>query len=151
MLQTTTEDTTGIVDGSIASESSHEPIITTTSQLKRRTRNKQEIYALQSAVNKQKRAAAAILKRRFDKMSPETSIIHDDSTKGGKGRPPLPREVRKYSRHIVATDSIWDDLLLLSDFYGVTSRSEVIAQLVKEKFVRLKEQHAANPDNPFSI
>ena len=126
-------------------------IATTTSQLKRAVGNKNEILALQKEVNKQRRAAAAILKRRFDKMSPTPEVTEVESIKRGKGRPPLPRERRKYSRHIVATDNLWDDLLLLSDFCGVASRSEVIAQLVKEKFARLKEQHAANPENPFPI
>jgi len=126
-------------------------IATTTSHLKRVVGNKNEILALQKEVNKQRRAAAAILKRRFEKMSPTAEVDVMESSKRGKGRPPLPREKRKYSRHIVATDNLWDDLLLLSDFYGVASRSEVIAQLVKEKFVRLKEQHTANPENPFSI
>ena len=126
-------------------------IATTTSHLKRAIGNKDKVLALQKEVNKQRRAAAAILKRRFDKENPELPTISDTGVKRGKGRPPLPREVRKYSRHIVATDSLWSDLLLLSDFYGVASRSEVIAQLVKEKFVRLKEQHAANPENPFPV
>lgn len=142
---------TGLENGEPRPLEYQDVVATTTSQLKRAVGNKNEILALQKEVNKQRRAAAAILKRRFDKMPPAAEVAEVEGVKRGKGRPPLPKEKRKYSRHIVTTDSLWADLLLLSDFYGVASRSEVIAQLVKEKFVRLKEQHTENPENPFSI